>query len=57
MPHSCGNGICGSCKTKMLEGNVNMTLNLGLTEEDKSGQYILPCVSYAVTEKIKLLLE
>lgn len=57
VPYSCGNGICGSCKTKMLEGEVNMTLNLGLTEEDKANQCILPCVSYAATEKIKLHLE
>jgi hypothetical protein len=40
----------------MPEGEVCMTLNIGLSEEDKLNRYILPCVSYPVTEKIKLHL-
>lgn len=40
---SCRAGSCGTCKVKLLSGNVEMEVDDGLEEEDKAGGYILAC--------------
>lgn len=53
--YSCGTGVCGSCKCKLVEGEVETTMMaLGLTEEDKSNNIILPCISKNKTKEITL---
>lgn len=47
MPYSCRQGQCGTCATKLLNGQVRMESEVGLTPELKEGGYILPCVSHA----------
>ncbi|CZF81286.1 MULTISPECIES: hybrid-cluster NAD(P)-dependent oxidoreductase [Grimontia] len=45
VPKACGMGICGSCKVKLLTGNVNMEHNGGISEEEIEEGYILSCCS------------
>lgn len=45
LPSSCSNGICGTCRTLMTEGEVEMYDNGGLLKKDKNKGYILPCCS------------
>ena len=45
IPKACGMGICGTCKVKVLEGDVDMTHNGGITEDDVEDGYILSCCS------------
>ncbi len=45
IPKACGMGICGTCKVLMLEGNVTMSHNGGITDSDKEEGYILSCCS------------
>ena len=53
IPSDCRVGVCGTCKTKLLSGEVRMETEDGLSEEDKSRGMILPCVSMPETD-IKL---
>lgn len=46
--YSCRAGICGVCKTKLLEGSVNMEVQEALTEQDKAGNIILACQAKSV---------
>ncbi|WWE61902.1 hybrid-cluster NAD(P)-dependent oxidoreductase [Parasalinivibrio latis] len=45
IPKACGMGICGSCKVKLVSGQVNMEHNGGITEDDEEEGYILSCCS------------
>lgn len=41
--NSCRSGTCGSCKVKLLSGQVAMEVEDALTPEDKSQRMILAC--------------
>ena len=41
--NSCRAGSCGSCKVKLLRGDVDMEVDDGLEPEDKVSGYILAC--------------
>ena len=43
--NSCRVGVCGTCKLKLISGEVSMSTDDGLTEEDKRNRYFLPCVA------------
>lgn len=45
IPKACGMGICGSCKAKVTEGNVTMSHNGGITDDDVAAGYVLTCCS------------
>jgi ferredoxin len=40
---ACRSGTCGSCRVKLLSGNVKMGVEDALTQEDKAEGYILAC--------------
>lgn len=45
IPKACGMGICGTCKVKLVSGEVEMSHNGGITEDDENDGYILSCCS------------
>nr|WP_321384966.1 hybrid-cluster NAD(P)-dependent oxidoreductase [uncultured Vibrio sp.] len=45
IPKACGMGICGTCKVKKVSGDVEMSHNGGITDEDVADGYILSCCS------------
>ena len=47
VPSSCESGTCGSCKTKLVSGDVDHR-DLVLAEHEKAG-HIMVCVSRART--------
>jgi len=47
IPYGCRQGLCGTCVTRVLSGTVQMDAEAGLTAEQKSAGYVLPCVSRA----------
>lgn len=46
--YACRIGICGTCKTQLLEGKVTMEVEDALTPEDKSRNIILACQAKSV---------
>ena len=46
--YSCRAGVCGVCKTHLLEGSVVMEVQDALTEEDKAKGIILACQAKSV---------
>jgi ferredoxin-NADP reductase len=46
--YACRVGVCGTCKTKLLEGQVTMEVDDALTPEDKSNNIILACQAKSV---------
>jgi ferredoxin-NADP reductase len=45
IPKACGMGICGTCQVMKCSGEVEMSHNGGITEEDEAEGYILSCCS------------
>ncbi|WP_025821697.1 hybrid-cluster NAD(P)-dependent oxidoreductase [Shewanella marina] len=43
IPKGCGIGICGTCKVRVTEGDVTMSHNGGITDEDVADGYVLSC--------------
>ncbi|MEI2263915.1 hybrid-cluster NAD(P)-dependent oxidoreductase [Erwinia sp. CGal63] len=54
IPKACGMGICGTCKVKCLDGEIEMNHNGGITDEDVEEGYILSCCS---TPKGNIIVE
>lgn len=46
--YSCRVGICGVCKTRLLDGNVSMEVQDALTPEDKARNIILACQAKSI---------
>lgn len=44
IPYGCRHGLCGTCATRVLSGTVQMEAEDGLTAEQKTAGYVLPCV-------------
>ena len=41
----CRQGVCGNCRCRLISGSVDMNAVGGLTEEERSEGWILPCCS------------
>ncbi len=48
----CAAGICGSCKVKLLDGEVEMETQEGLDDEDLKENMILLCVSVPLSNLV-----
>lgn len=51
-PHDCENGVCGTCKGRLLEGHVEYDEPIlpGLTEEERETGYALFCSAKPTTD-------
>jgi ferredoxin len=47
IPSSCRQGQCGTCKTKLLAGNVRMDAEDGLDPYWRAQGFVLTCVGHA----------
>ncbi|NJN27791.1 MAG: ferredoxin--NADP reductase [Cyclobacteriaceae bacterium] len=54
MPFSCQSGLCTACRGKLLEGDVEMSDDDGLSQEELRQGYILNCVSKPTGPGVKI---
>ena len=54
LPYSCKSGICGSCLCYLKSGEVDMTEDEYLTDNEKHQGKILPCTAIAMSKEIYL---
>lgn len=52
LPFSCKGGVCSTCKAKILEGKVEMTVNYGLEPDEVEDGYVLTCQSHPTTQRV-----
>ena len=52
IPSSCSQGICGTCKTKVLEGTVDMNHNGGIREREVQKGFRLLCCSRPTSDLV-----
>ncbi|MCO5950861.1 ferredoxin--NADP reductase [Mucilaginibacter flavidus] len=53
-PYSCREGICSSCKAKLVEGMVIMKKHTALSDTDIKNDHILTCQATLLSAKIKI---
>lgn len=56
-PYSCKAGVCGTCRCKVLEGQVHMQEPHALGPVEVAQGYVLACMSRAQTSSLKLAFD
>lgn len=54
VPFSCTSGVCGTCRAKLVEGQVRMERNFALDKKDVAAGYVLTCQAHPITERVVL---
>jgi ring-1,2-phenylacetyl-CoA epoxidase subunit PaaE len=53
-PFSCTGGVCGTCRARVVSGEVRMDRNYALEEDEVRRGYRLMCQSHPVTETVEI---
>ena len=54
VPYSCTSGVCGTCRAKVMEGEVRMERNFALDKAEVAAGYVLTCQAHPLTERVVL---
>lgn len=52
LPSSCATGLCGTCKSKRLSGDVQMSHNGGIRQREIDMGFFLPCCSKPTSDLV-----
>jgi ring-1,2-phenylacetyl-CoA epoxidase subunit PaaE len=53
-PFACKNGVCGTCRAKVVEGEVRMDHNYALEPAEIAAGYALACQSHPAADRVVL---
>ncbi|MEV8594732.1 2Fe-2S iron-sulfur cluster-binding protein [Streptomyces sp. NPDC052012] len=53
-PYSCRDGLCGSCRARVVEGEVVLDRRHALSREEEEAGYTLPCQARPVSDHVRL---
>ena len=54
LPFSCTSGVCGTCRAKVVEGDVRMDRNFALDKADVAAGFVLACQAHPITPYLVL---
>ncbi|BEP63189.1 phenylacetate-CoA oxygenase/reductase subunit PaaK [Variovorax sp. V213] len=54
VPFSCTSGVCGTCRAKLVEGEVRMERNFALDKNEVAAGFVLTCQAHPLTERVIL---
>ena len=54
VPYSCTSGVCGTCRAKVLEGDVRMERNFALSKDEVAAGFVLTCQAHPMTPQVVL---
>lgn len=52
LPALCRSGACGTCRTRLLQGEVFAPQGVAVRESDRTAGFIHPCMSYPVSDLV-----
>jgi ring-1,2-phenylacetyl-CoA epoxidase subunit PaaE len=53
-PYACRGGVCGTCRARLVEGQVQMDVNYALEPEEVEAGVVLTCQSRPTTETVRV---
>ena len=53
-PYSCTGGVCGTCRARLVSGEVRMDRNYALEPEEVKAGLVLACQSHPVSDEVAL---
>lgn len=53
-PYACKGGVCGTCRARLVEGEVEMDSNYALESDELEAGYVLACQSHPCSEHVTL---
>ena len=53
-PYACKNGMCGTCRAKVVQGTVEMDHNYALEDDELAAGFVLACQSHPTSERVTL---
>jgi ring-1,2-phenylacetyl-CoA epoxidase subunit PaaE len=57
LPFACKGGVCGTCRARVLEGEVTMRRNFALEPGELAAGFVLTCQSTPVTGKVTVTFD
>jgi ring-1,2-phenylacetyl-CoA epoxidase subunit PaaE len=54
VPYSCREGVCTTCRARVVEGKVTMRCASGLDPAERREGYVLSCQARPVTNRLVL---
>ena len=54
LPYACKGGVCGTCRAKVVRGEVQMRRNYALEDDELAAGYVLTCQSLPVSDELAL---
>ena len=54
VPFSCTSGVCGTCRARLIEGQVRMERNFALDKAEVAAGFVLTCQAYPTTPHVVL---
>ena len=54
VPFSCTSGVCGTCRARVVEGEVRMERNFALDQHEVAAGFVLTCQAHPLTERVVL---
>ena len=52
LPFACKGGVCGTCRAKVVDGEVEMVRNYALEPAEVEQQFVLTCQTYPVSDAV-----
>jgi ring-1,2-phenylacetyl-CoA epoxidase subunit PaaE len=52
LPFACKGGVCGTCRARLVTGEVTMRRNYALEEDELAAGYVLTCQSVAASSQV-----
>ncbi|TVT49905.1 2Fe-2S iron-sulfur cluster binding domain-containing protein, partial [Amycolatopsis rhizosphaerae] len=52
LPFACKGGVCGTCRAKVTDGEVDLRRNFALDESELDAGFVLTCQSYPVSSSV-----
>jgi ring-1,2-phenylacetyl-CoA epoxidase subunit PaaE len=54
VPFACRGGVCGTCRARVVEGQVEMRRNYALEDDEVDEGFVLTCQALPVTEMVSV---
>lgn len=52
LPFACKGGVCGTCRARVREGEVDMVRNYALEAEEVAAGFVLTCQAFPVSDEV-----